>query len=38
MASERSKRTTELQLALGLSAGLAVILFSFALVAKHFMI
>ena len=36
MAPPRSKRASELRLALALSLGLAVIMISFALIAKHF--
>jgi hypothetical protein len=37
MAPRRSKRVTELRRALWLSLGLALVMFSFALVAKHYM-
>jgi hypothetical protein len=36
MAPRRSKRATELQLALGFSVGLAIVMFSFVMVAKNF--
>jgi hypothetical protein len=37
MAPRGSKRVTELQQALWLSLGLALVMFSFVLVAKHYM-
>jgi hypothetical protein len=37
MATRPSKRAIELRLALTLSAGLAVVMFSFVFIAKHFL-
>jgi hypothetical protein len=36
MAPRKSKRAAELRLALGFSLGLAIVMFSFVLVAKKF--